>query len=414
VGLWRSDGTAAGTLFLHPFQLDFDATSAVVPMEFTPLGNRLFFVGDDGVHGRQLWQTDGTVAGTALVRLLVPNSVSGLAAAGDRLYFTADDGVHGFELWTSDGTAAGTRLVQDIAPEAGSSSPAGLTVAGGKLYFSADDGLHGDELWSLPLGTPAGCQPAADHLCLAGGRFKVEATWRDFQGNSGIGMAAPLTTDTGYFWFFNPANVEVVVKVLDGRSLNQSFWVFYGALSSVEYTLTVTDTQTGLTRRYDNPSSQLASVADTDGFGPLGAFLAAGTTASPASHLASAIAVVSTGPAPAAAPDLCTPAADRLCLAGRRFSVTATWKDFQGHTGTGMSGALTDDTGYFWFFAPENVEVVAKVLDGRAVNGKFWLFYGALSSVEYTLTVTDLQTGAMRVYKNASGNLASVADTAAF
>ena len=55
-----------------------------------------------------------------------------------------------------------------------------------------------------------------------------------------------------------------------------------------------------------------------------------------------------------------------------------------------------------------------KVLDGRGVNGKFWLFYGALSSVGYTLTITDTQTGATRTYTNPSGRLASVADTSAF
>jgi len=75
---------------------------------------------------------------------------------------------------------------------------------------------------------------------------------------------------------------------------------------------------------------------------------------------------------------------------------------------------LTGDTGYFWFFAPTNVEVVAKVLDGRALGGKFWFFYGALSNVEYTLTVTDTQTGAVKTYKNPSGQFGSVADTAAF
>lgn len=76
----------------------------------------------------------------------------------------------------------------------------------------------------------------------------------------------PLTGDTGYFWFFNPANVEVVLKVLDGRALNDRFWVFYGALSSVEYELTVTDTQTGAVREYRNPSGRLASSADTGEF----------------------------------------------------------------------------------------------------------------------------------------------------
>ena len=55
-----------------------------------------------------------------------------------------------------------------------------------------------------------------------------------------------------------------------------------------------------------------------------------------------------------------------------------------------------------------------KVLDGRAFNNKFWVFYGALSNVEYTVTVTDTQTGAVKTYFNSQGNLASVADTAAF
>jgi hypothetical protein len=125
------------------------------------------------------------------------------------------------------------------------------------------DGLHGRELWALPLSGP-GCEPAAAHLCLAGGRFRVEADWRDFQSKAGTGTAVPLSADTGYFWFFDPANVEVVTKVLDGREVNAKFWLFYGALSSVEYTLT--DTATGAVRMYKNPSGNLGSLADTGAF----------------------------------------------------------------------------------------------------------------------------------------------------
>jgi hypothetical protein len=218
-----------------------------------------------------------------------------------------------------------------------------------------------------------------------------------------------LTADTGAFWFFDPANVEVIVKVLDARSLNQAFWVFYGALSNVQYSLTVTDTQTGLTRRYDNPATQLASVGDTDGFGPLGA---SGGPVAP--RMARSQTLVSARTDAAAATGVCTPSPQRLCLQGGRFAVEAAWKDFQGKTGTGTAVPLSGDTGFFWFFAPTNVEVVAKVLDGRALGGKFWFFYGALSNVEYTLTVTDTQTGAVKTYRNPSGQFGSVADTAAF
>jgi ELWxxDGT repeat protein len=334
---------------------------------------------------------------------------SSLTVAAGKLWFAATDGLRGIELWTSDGTAAGTRLVQDLAPLAISSHPDQLTAAGDSLYFVADDGVTGRELWSLPLTTPAGCQPSPTRLCLGYGRYQVVVTWRDFQKNVGAGQAVSLTPDTGYFWFFDPSNVELILKVLDGKGLNGHVWVFYGALSSVEYTITVTDTQTGLSRRYFNPLGQLASVGDTTGFGPLGAFSrSAPTVAAPSPP---PLVRERTEPA-AAAP--CQPSTTRLCLRDGRFAVEASWKDFQGKTGKGRAVPLTGDTGYFWFFDAANVEVVLKVLDGTPLNGKHWVFYGALSNVEYTLTVTDTQTGKVKTYRNPSGRFASVADTAAF
>lgn len=404
-GLWRSNGTAAGTKLVK----------ALGPVTENPgyaeLGGRLFFAADDVEHGLELWRTDGTAAGTVLVRDIAPGRPSSrpswLAAAGSLLYLAAGEDEHGIELWQSDGTPEGTWLAADIAPDGLSSSPEELTVAGSRLFFSADDGISGRELWTYSLtGGPTVCQPSAEALCLNGGRFRVEIAWRDFEGHVGKGRAVPLTTDSGYFWFFDEANVEVILKVLDGRGVNAHHWVFYGALSSVEYTVTVTDSQTGAIRQYFNPSGQLASVADTRAFasGPPGT----AALTEPGTAVGSAAVRV------AAAAGGCTPAATRLCLNGGRFAVEASWRDFQGSSGVGKAASLSGDTGSFWFFNQENVEVVLKVLDGRPVNGKFWVFYGALSSVEYTLTVTDTQTGTVKVYKNPSGRLASVADTSAF
>jgi hypothetical protein len=76
----------------------------------------------------------------------------------------------------------------------------------------------------------------------------------------------PFAADTGFFWFFDQANIELAVKVLDGRALNGKFWVFYGALSSVEYTITVTDTQTGSVKEYRNPAGRFGSAGDTGAF----------------------------------------------------------------------------------------------------------------------------------------------------
>ena len=408
-GLWRSDGTAAGTVLLRTFQNP--ALPAIFADELTPLGNRLYFVIGEEQTDLELWSTDGTPAGTVLVRDIVPgpgsSSPSGLTATGDRLFFAAADEDHGTELWESDGTEAGTRMVHDIAPGVLSSQPEELTVAGGHLFFSADDGVHGREPWVLPLGG-SGCQATAEALCL-GGRFRVEAFWRDFQGGFGPGRAVSLTADTGYFWFFDPANVEVIVKALDGQGVNGHHWVFYGALSTVEYTLTVTDTATGAARRYVNPPGRLGSVGDTTAFGPLGA-IGSASSLGPAAIEHKPIAMAGKA---AAAP--CVPSATRLCLQGGRFAVEADWRDFQGNAGKGMAVPLPGgDTGYFWFFGADNVEVVLKVLDGRVLNGKFWVFYGALSSVQYTLTVTDTETGQVKKYENPSGRLGSVADTGAF
>jgi hypothetical protein len=236
-------------------------------------------------------------------------------------------------------------------------------------------------------------------LCLNGDRFVAEVSWKDFQGNTGTGKAVSLTNDTGYFWFFNEANVELVVKVLDGRGINGNFWVFYGSLSSVQYTLKVTDTVTGRVRTYANPAGKMASAADT------GAFPASKAAAPMIAEVSEPLELET---AEAAA---CVPGPTDLCLNGR-FRVSLSWKA-QGSQGAGQAVPLTADTGTFWFFQPSNVEVVVKVLDGRPLNGHFWVFYGALTDVEYKLTVVDTQTGKQAVYTNPAGRMASVGDTSA-
>jgi predicted outer membrane repeat protein len=237
-------------------------------------------------------------------------------------------------------------------------------------------------------------------LCLNGDRFVAEVAWKDFQGNTGTGRAVSLTNDTGYFWFFDQANVELVVKVLDGRGVNGSFWVFYGSLSSVQYTLKITDTATGRVRTYTNPAGMMASAADT------GAFASGSTSAAVVSEEVSRPLELET-----AESATCVAGPTDLCLNGR-FRVSLSWKT-QGSQGSGQAVPLTSDTGYFWFFQSSNVEVVVKVLDGRGLNGHFWVFYGALTNVEYQITVVDTQTGEQVVYTNPSGRMASVGDTSA-
>ncbi len=160
--LWKSDGTEAGTVLVKDI---IEGVNGSAPRELTNVNGTLFFVADDGINGEQLWKSDGTTAGTVLVK---ENRVEGfdylflrlseLTAVGDTLFFNADDGINGYELWKSDGTEAGTVLVRDINTGEGfygDSRPSLLTAVGDTLYFVADDGIHGFELWKSN-GTEAG------------------------------------------------------------------------------------------------------------------------------------------------------------------------------------------------------------------------------------------------------------------
>ncbi len=121
--------------------------------ELTVAGDTLFFAFDDGVHGRELWKSDGTLAGTVMVKDIWPGALgsrpSSLVAADGMLYFAASDGVSGDELWRSDGTADGTVQVADICPGPCPSSPGELTVVGNLIFFDANGGTDGQQLWAL-------------------------------------------------------------------------------------------------------------------------------------------------------------------------------------------------------------------------------------------------------------------------
>lgn len=116
--------------------------------------NVVFFTAEDGIHGVELWKTDGTENGTVMVKDINPNGSSSpqnLTLANGRIYFTADNGINGRELWVSDGTLDGTLLRLDINPGTLSSNPAELTEFDGKLYFVATSAATNAELASLDL-----------------------------------------------------------------------------------------------------------------------------------------------------------------------------------------------------------------------------------------------------------------------
>ena len=203
VSLWRSDGTAAGTAFVTP--IGVDPFSYGGPSRLTGAGDRLYFLFDDGIHGCEPWTSDGTQAGTKLLKDVTAGSTGTFSAGSNTsaslidaggllffavganesaqiglwrsdgteagtfrvadlstvsfpvnvngtLFFAASDGTHGIELWKSDGTVAGTVLVRDVVSGGAGSSPSNLVSHGGALYFRL--GLDG-AIWKSD-GTEAG------------------------------------------------------------------------------------------------------------------------------------------------------------------------------------------------------------------------------------------------------------------
>jgi ELWxxDGT repeat protein len=152
LSLWRTDGTDAGTSLVK----QFDNGSNLYPRNFMAAGSKVFFLAWQEQFGYELWVSDGTANGTKMVKDINPIGGTNIGTSRkeyygfkDKLYFVADDSVHGKEVWTSDGTEAGTFMLRDIREgryNSVESSHAFFGSLNESLYFGANDGM-GLDLW---------------------------------------------------------------------------------------------------------------------------------------------------------------------------------------------------------------------------------------------------------------------------
>lgn len=267
VELWKTDGTEKGTVLVKdiwPGKIaNTDVGNGSFPEKFVNVNGTLFFIAEDGIHGRELWKSDGTEEGTIMVKDIRIKTGSGptsvLTKAGSNVFFMAYDGIpeynqlwksdgteagtvkvknistsvgvqgeftevngtlyfyattddKGIELWKSDGTDAGTTLVKDINLKESAFtyySPNYLTNAGGTLYFNATDGINGNELWKSD-GTAAGTMLVADIEESSNGGHPEKMTYVNgtlffhaFLSNSGVELFALKTAPAA------PTNLRV-------------------------------------------------------------------------------------------------------------------------------------------------------------------------------------------------------------
>jgi hypothetical protein len=186
--------------------------------------------------------------------------------------------------------------------------------------------------------------------------------------------------------------------MVDGRPVNGRFWVFHGALTDLEYTLTVTDMSTGTVKTYLKAAGSVCGGADTGAFS-LSALNSSGEIAVPLE--------IEPLPVPKVAGS-CVPTATSACLLDGRFRAEVK------RNGVAQPAVpLTDLSSVFWFFSSTNPEVAVKVLDGTPLNGRYWVFFGPLTDQSYQVVVTDTATGIVKTY-NSPPPFCGIADTSAF
>jgi ELWxxDGT repeat protein len=185
--LWKSDGTSTGTVNVKDIHSGADGSFDISngnpsPGEFTNVNGTLFFKANNGTQGYELWKSDGTSAGTRMIKDILPGRNQSIpdnfTNVNGMLFFTADYGTKGKELWKSDGTSTGTVMVKDIwlgsdgAFDNPFSSPSAgeFTNVNGTLFFTANNGMNGWELWKSN-GTSSGTGMVKDITPGPGGSF---------------------------------------------------------------------------------------------------------------------------------------------------------------------------------------------------------------------------------------------------
>jgi len=333
----------------------------------------------------------------------------------DKVKNAQNAGAIGAIVYNMSNPATGTP--EDLVAMAGNDPS--ITIPA--IFVARSSGLALKNL--VTSGPDLACTPDADTGCLLGGRFQVEVDWDTGTATGGaqvmsFGGQRAESDQSAFFWFFNPENFEMGVKMVDACSFNDSFWTFVSGLTNVEYTVTIFDTFTGQVRTYSNPlGSYPQTLGNTDGtsgfdctpgdgartFAPTPEQVRQVVAAAPADPLGEAI-VSSVEPEAA-----CVADGDTACHLTDRFQVEVTWTTVEG-TGAGQvmsfggQRASSDQSSFWYFFDPANFEMGVKMVDACDPFGAHWVYVSGLTNQGFDVTITDTETGLVRHYTNPLGS----------
>lgn len=376
------------------------------------------------------WLYPGTTGGTPTQPPPDQPPTTTVPAAPSNLSATIVNGNQILLNWTVNGTNASAQrvyvatgaetsftLAGEISATRNSAILSGLTVG---VTYRVRITARNSAGESAPSNTVQATIPGTTTptiLSLGANRFRLTLEARDHRtGRTGVGIAIPQNDLFGYFSIpdltANPSNPEVFVKMLNGQTVNGRFWVFWGGLTDLEYTIRITDLSSGATQSYFKQGGSSCGGYDTNAFhASLEAPLEFGGSGSLANVRILEVLDLQA--------DACASGGANLCVNAGRFQITLSARDPRsGSTAPGQALPQNDLFGYFSIPGltgnASNPEVFVKVLDGRAANGRFWVFYGGLTDLEYRVTVADTFTGAVKGYTKPAGSACGGFDSSAF
>lgn len=278
---------------------------------------------------------------------------------------------------------------------------------------------------SMTFPGPSPCFSRDRRLCFEGGRLRVEVEFVPPGRERGIpATVLPLTDRSGVFWFFDAGNPEVALRLFDDPG-GEFLTLAISGLTSLEFRVTVSDRQTGEVSEYRHAAGGPCDPAAVTALRfPRTKARPAGTSserrrsaAGPGALDPPAVTLVPRQAPRGAGTTPCRREDGDLCFFDERFAARV---ELLGEGGPdtsrpalGLAGVRA--SGFFAFDDAAEPDVVFKMLDGRAVNGRFWVFSSPpLRPASYRLTVTDTFTGQLRSYDYSAGSGCFLADTTSF